>query len=120
MTRPHRPPDLVVNFHLAVLRDDGTSKNVRSGYRPAYYVMPDYWSSARHEFLDEDGINTGETGLAEVWLLTPEVYPATFWSGRCVEVAEGSRIVGTAEVVSVINPILKSPESDDTNDATEK
>ncbi|PAJ81851.1 hypothetical protein CJO71_06185 [Burkholderia ubonensis] len=71
-----------------------------------YYVRPDYWSSAHHEFVGRDSVETGEQSLAEVWLVTPEAYPHTFWIGRQLEIGEATRVVGKAEVIQVFNPIL--------------
>jgi hypothetical protein len=107
MTRPPRLPDLLVNFALTALRNDGLSKRVMSGYRPIYKVRSDYWSSAHHEFVDGNGVETGGNCQAEVWLLTPQAYPQAFWVGRRVEVAEGTRIVGLVEVLQILNPTLK-------------
>ncbi|MCA8106963.1 MULTISPECIES: hypothetical protein [Burkholderia] len=107
MARPLRPPDLMVNFSLTAQRSDGSLKEVVSGYRPIYKVRDDYLSSSHHEFVDVTGVCTGQQGRAEVWLLSPEAYPHTFWIGRRVEVAEGSRVVGIAEVLQILNPLLE-------------
>ncbi|BCF92897.1 M15 family metallopeptidase (plasmid) [Paraburkholderia sp. 22B1P] len=107
MTRPPRPPDLIVNFALTARRSDGASKEVISGYRPIYKVRTGYWSSAHHEFVDATGVCTGQQRKAEVWLLSPEAYPHTFWIGRRVEVAEGSRVVGVVDVLQILNPQLE-------------
>lgn len=110
MTRPPRQPDIEVMFELTSLRGDGDIKFVLSGYRPIYDACPDYWTSARHEFLGVERVNTGERALAEVWLLSPDAYPHSIWVGRKLRVAEGSRIVGTAEVLKIVNPILQTDE----------
>src|SRR5476649_2671888 len=107
MTRPIRSPDLMVKFALTEHTIEGALKQVRSGYRPLYDVRPDYWSSAHHEFVDTDSVTTGEQSFAEVWLLSPEAYPQTFWIGRQLKVAEGSRVIGTAEVLQILNPSLR-------------
>ncbi|WP_143135743.1 M15 family metallopeptidase domain-containing protein [Burkholderia ubonensis] len=106
MTRPIRAPDLLVLYSPAALAHEGVSKRVNSGYRPVYYVRPDYWSSAHHEFIGRDSVETGEQSLAEVWLVTPEAYPHTFWTGRQLEIREATRVVGKAEVIQVFNLIL--------------
>lgn len=108
MTRPSRPPHLLVNFYLTAHRSDGALKEVVSGYRPIYKVRADYWSSAHHEFVDVTGVWTGQQAKAEVWLLSPEAYPHTFWIGRRVDVAEGSTIVGVIDVLQIFNPLLES------------
>lgn len=108
MSRPPRPPDLIVNFSLTEHQSDGSLKEVISGYRPVYKVRTDHWSSAHHEFVAATGVCTGQQCEAEVWLLSPEAYPHTFWLGRRVEVAEGSRVVGVADVLKIVNPLLES------------
>ena len=106
MARPPRQADLIVDFSLTAHRSDGLLKEVISGYRPIYKVRADYWSSAHHEFVDATGVCTGQQCKAEVWLLSPEAYPHTFWIGRRIEVAEGSRVVGVADVLQILNPLL--------------
>ncbi|CAG9191469.1 hypothetical protein PSP6_110016 [Paraburkholderia tropica] len=107
MSRPPRQPDLIVNFTLTEHRSDGSLKEVVSGYRPTYKVRAGYWSSAHHEFVYAATVCTGQQCEAEVWLLSPEAYPHTFWLGRRVEVVEGARIVGVASVLKIVNPLLE-------------
>ena len=106
MSSPQRNPDAEVLFELTSRTIAGDIKRVLSGYRPAYDVQPDYWTSVHHEFVDVEGIATGETARAEVWFLTPEVYPQSLWIGRTLAVAEGSRRVGVATVVKIFNAVL--------------
>ncbi len=111
MSRLIRPPDLLVMFMLTALTYEGTVKHVRTGYRPIYKIRPDYWSSAHHEFAEGRSVATREQCLAEVWLVTPEAYPHTLWTGRILDVAEGTRIVGQAEIMQVLNPLLVADSS---------
>lgn len=106
MTRPIRPPDLLVRFTLTALTHEGTLKQVRTGYRPVYKIRADYWSSAHHEFAEGGCVVTGGQCLAEVWMVTPEAYPHTLWIGRVLDVAEGSRVIGQSEIMRVLNPLL--------------
>lgn len=108
MSRPNRSPDLVVNLSLTARRSDGSPKVITSGYRPLYEVQQGSWSSAHHELADANRIVTGQQGRAEVWLLSPEAYPKTFWNGRIVQIAEGPIIVGEVEILEVLNPALDS------------
>ena len=102
MTHHSRPPDLIVKFQLTA-----PDRFVRSGYRPTYGIRPDYWSSAYHAFIGTNSAKTGEACQAEVWLLTPEAYPHTLWVGRQLDVAEGPHVVGTAEVLQILIPLLE-------------
>lgn len=85
---------------------DGSVKHVLSGYRPAYDVRPDYWTSVRHEFETDAGVATGGRAAADVWFISPEAYPHSLWPGRVLNVAEGSRIVGKATIEQVLDPLL--------------
>jgi hypothetical protein len=106
MSRPARNPDAEVLFELNSRMHDGKLKRVLSGYRPCYDVRPDYWTSVLHEFVDVEGVATGEKARAEVWFLTPDVYLRSLWVGRVLSVAEGIRPVGVANVSKVFNPVL--------------
>lgn len=106
MARPPRSPDLKVIFRLTATTRKGDIKRVLSGYRPIYGIRTNYWSSAHHEFVGQSGLATGENCLADVWLLSPEAYPGTMWVGRLVSVAEGAQLIGQAQVLQVVNPLL--------------
>jgi len=84
-------------------RPDGLSSDLR--------ILPDYWSSAHHEFAEGRSVATREQCLAEVWLSTPEAYPHTLWTGRVLDVAEGARVIGQAEIIEVVNPLLVTDSS---------
>lgn len=110
MTHPLRQPDIEVMFELTSLCFDGDQKIILSGYRPIYEIRADYWSSAHHEFVGVEQLMAGQRALAKVWLLSPEAYPHSLWAGRKLRVAEGSRIVGAAAVLRIINPDLQVPD----------
>ncbi len=101
-----RPHDLEVIFQLTADSASGGPKVTSSGYRPHYRIMDDYQTSAHHEFVGVDRVATGECAVAKVWLITPEAYPKSVWSGRLITVSEGPRVVGVAEVLKVNNPVL--------------
>jgi len=103
---PSRLPDAEVLFELTALRGTGEEKIVASGYSPIYDIRPDDWTSTQHEFIEVTEVRTGQKARAHVWFLNPECYPGTLWPGRVLNVAEGSRIVGRASVLAVLNPIL--------------
>ena len=83
-----------------------------SGYRPTYDIRPDYWTSVHHEFASDVGVSTGESAVADVWFITPEVYPHSLWPGRVLAVAEGHRIVGKATVQQVFRQSLATVDRD--------
>ena len=99
-------PDAEVLFELTASTFEGRPKQILSGYRPVYGIRPDYWTSTHHEFLESGGLVTGQAGRANVWFVTPEAYPNSLWVGRVLQVAEGSRVVGSARIVKVFNAAL--------------
>lgn len=109
-SRPPKPPDAIVTFELTSKTYDGNPKTVVCGYRPTYSIRPDYLTSTHHEFIDRDALSTGETCRAEVWFLSPEAYPKSLWVGRLLEVTEGSRTIGRARVLEILNVELAGSE----------
>ncbi|MBL8310176.1 MAG: hypothetical protein JNL19_07130 [Burkholderiales bacterium] len=105
---PLREPDAEVVFSLKATRADGKPKTAKSGYRPEYGIRPDYWTCTHHEFEEASGVSTGQSVNARIWFISPEVYPHTLWIGRQLVVREGARIVGSAIVVRVVNPLMLS------------
>jgi hypothetical protein len=110
MSRPPNPPDAIVLFELTSSTYDGKRKTVVRGYRPAYKIRPDYITSTHHEFLDRETVSTDEAAHAEVWFLSPEAYPKSLWVGRSLEVVEGSRVIGSAQVLEILNKNLAGSE----------
>jgi translation elongation factor EF-Tu-like GTPase len=104
----NRPPDAIVLFRLMATDNGGKERSVISGYRPNYAIRPDYLTSVNHEFIDVTAVAPGSEGHANVWFITPEAYPRTLWPGREIQISEGAKVVGSAIIISVLNPILAS------------
>ena len=102
----NRPPDAEVILRLISTPDGGKDRAVLSGYRPHYAILEQYLTSATHELIDASELAPGTQCRANVWLITPEVYPHSLWPSREITVSEGSRVVGTAVVTHVYNPSL--------------
>ena len=51
--------------------------------------------------MDPDG-----TARGTITFLIPEQYPGTMWVGRTIDICEGERVVGTATVEKVLNPVM--------------
>lgn len=60
------------------------------------------------QFLTAEQVVTGESAEANVWFLMPEAYPNSLCVGRVLRIAEGTRVVGSAEVLRVLNPLLQA------------
>ena len=57
----------------------------------------------------------GQKVKAQVWFITPEAYPHSLWEGLILDVAEGAKVVGTATILKVHNPLLLRGADPDTS-----
>ncbi|GAB3361657.1 hypothetical protein GCM10027430_35630 [Lysobacter tyrosinilyticus] len=103
----NRDPDAQVVLRLTSTQTGGKSRSVTSGYRPNYAIRSDYLTSVHHELIDLYEIAPGGQGIANVWFITPEIYPHSLWEGREIQVSEGSRAIGSATILAVFNPMLR-------------
>ena len=53
-----------------------------------------------------DEVPADGTARGTITFITPEAYPASLWVGKILDIQEGGRIVGTAVVEKVLNPVL--------------
>ncbi len=98
----NRTPDVEVEF-----RFNGTRKNpVMSGYRPDHLIKDDYLTCGVHNYYKEGLVMPNETTLGTIIFITPEAYPHCLWTGKIINIQEGARIVGTAKIIKINNPIL--------------
>ena len=98
-----RTPDAEVTF-----RFNGTRRGpVADGYRPAHRIREDYLTTGVHHYFNAKEVAPNGTARGSITFITPEDYPHTLWEGKTIDICEGERIVGTATVEKVLNPILK-------------
>lgn len=98
-----RSPDAEMTF-----RFNGTRRTpAADGYRPAHRICEDYLTTGVHHYYDVTTVAPDGQARGTITFLSPEVYPHTLWVGRVIDICEGERIVGTATVEKVLNPILE-------------
>jgi translation elongation factor EF-Tu-like GTPase len=100
-------PDVEAEVTLLSAEEGGRHKSVSSGYRPQHVVREDYFTTGVHEYLDCDEVLPGQTAQAKIKFITPEAYPHCLWVGRVIQLQEGNRIVGSAKIVKIFNPLLE-------------
>lgn len=97
-----RTPDAEVTFQF-----NGTRRGPAfDGYRPAHRIREDYLTTGVHHYFNGSEVAPDGTARGTITFLSPEVYPHTLWVGRIIDICEGERVVGTATVERVLNPIL--------------
>lgn len=93
-------------FNGIWIRNPEYSRTVCSGMRPTFKIVENYMTSGKIEC--HDPLNDGD--LISVQLISPEYYPNSLWSGKCIEAFDGSRQMGTITVKEIFNPILDDNE----------
>ena len=102
--------DAVIKLTLLPAEEGGRKSPISSGYRGQHLIKPDYQTSAIIELIDIESLPPGESCLAKIKYITPEVYPNTLFVGREVAVYEGARKVGVAVIKQVMNQVLLKPD----------
>lgn len=101
-----RTADVEVEFFF-----NGVRKNsVQDGYRPAHLIKANYLTTGIHHYYENSFIPPDGRGIGTITFLTPEEYPHCLWIGKIIPVQEGSRIVGYAKVIRILNPMLSQYE----------
>ena len=80
---------------------------VYTGYRPAHQI-DGYLTTGLHEYIDTDRICNGESKEGFITFISPGAYPHSLKVGDKISFQEGATVVGYAEVLDVINDILKA------------
>ena len=80
---------------------------VYTGFRPAHLING-YLTTGLHEYIDADCICNGESKEGFITFISPEFYPHSLKVGDNISFQDGATIVGYAEVLDVINDVLKA------------
>ena len=99
-----RSPDIKVEF-----RFNGTrNRSVLSGYRPDHLIKDGYLTCGIHKYYKDEAVMPNETVCGTITFISPEAYPHCLWIGKVINIQEGARVVGTAVIKQVLNPLLDS------------
>lgn len=80
---------------------------VKSGYRPAH-LIGNYYTTGLHQYIGTDTLNNGETVEGYITFISPEYYPNSLAIGDRLEFYEGSKLVGSIQIIEIYNEVLKS------------
>ncbi|WP_020210723.1 hypothetical protein [Gilvimarinus chinensis] len=101
-----REPDIEAEVRLLTKEEGGRHTPAKTGYRPAHLVIDDYLTTAAQHYLGQEWLHPGESCLAHLWFITPEVYPNSLWVGKEIQFQEGARVIGFAKVTKIFNNVL--------------
>ena len=97
-----REPDVEVMFEFV-----GTRKNpVADGYRPMHLITGDCLTTGVYYYYNVQIVAPNDTAKGTITFIAPEAYPHCLWVGKKINIQEGSKIVGYATILKVLNPDL--------------
>jgi elongation factor Tu len=97
-----REPDVEVMFEFI-----GTRKNpAADAYRPMHLVKDDYLTTGVHHYYNVQTVPPDGTAKGTITFISPEAHPHCLWVGKKINIQEGTKIVGYATVLKVLNPDL--------------
>lgn len=102
-----RNPDVRVIFRFNGARYSPAC----DGYRPQCLITEGLQTTGVHHYEDAELVPPDGTVRGTITFITPEAYPHCLWPGKVLPIMEGSRIVGHAEVLAVLNPLLDAAEA---------
>lgn len=91
-----------------VIRNKRPSRNnICSGYRPAFKVKDDYLTTGIIRLIGIDELPYDNEAKAEIWFITPELYPNCLKVGQVIQFQEGKIIHGFATITKIKNKNLE-------------
>lgn len=101
-------PDLLAVVTYFEGTPDSRETPATSGYRPAHQVTEEYLTSGEHIYFENDVVFPGESAKTYIKFISPDAYPNCLWVGKKLNINEGSRVVGEAEVKEIYNDQLQA------------
>jgi len=101
-------PDFIAILKYRTAEEGGRDKPAFSGYRPHIkFPFSNYLTSGQQKFIDKEIVYPGDTVKAAIVILATDVFANTLEVGMPFEFAEGSRIIGTGEIIEIVNENLR-------------
>ena len=100
-------PDRNSDIKVVIKNNRPSKSSIYSAYRPAFKVKDDYLTTGIIRLIDCDELLYGETAIAEIWFITPEVYPHSLTIGQTIQFQEGAIVHGVAIITEIYNKILE-------------
>lgn len=98
--------DVKALVSLLPIEKGGRKNGASDGYRPQHLVADNILISGVHTYLNNGYVLPGTSSLALIKFIAPENHPNCLWIGKVINLQEGSRIIGYAEIEHIFNPLL--------------
>jgi translation elongation factor EF-Tu-like GTPase len=102
-------PHFIARLKYLTSEEGGRNQPAHSGYRPHIkFEGKKELTSGSQTFIGTDHVNPGESVDAEITILSTSIFENYLYAGLKFHFAEGPRIIGTGEILQVLdNELIK-------------
>ena len=105
--------DLIARIKYLTTAEGGRHTPAYSGYRPQVkFDFSEMQTSGQQVFVDKEIVYPGDTVTAEIAIISTEFFAHRLFVGQTFEFREGSRIIGTGEILEIKNKELLKTGTD--------
>lgn len=106
----NRDDDFIAILNYKTPEQGGRKTPAHSGYRPQVkFDFEEMQTSGQQTFIDKEIVNPGETIKARIKILSVDYFSNCLSEGMSFEFREGNIIIGTGEIIEILNDKLKKP-----------
>ncbi len=87
-----------------ILKNTGRTVPIFPDMRLTVKIKADYITTSLLAF--DNPISMGESISASITFISPKYYGNSLWTGKILDMYEGSKVIGTFMVTEILNPIL--------------
>jgi hypothetical protein len=99
--------DFIADLKYLTREEGGRQTPAFSGYRPQVkFDFDEMQTSGQQTFLNKDIVHPGDTVEAAIRILSVEHFENRLTEGMTFEFREGSRVIGTGKIMSILNDRL--------------
>jgi translation elongation factor EF-Tu-like GTPase len=102
-------PDFIARVTYRTTEQGGRRSFTKSGHRSQIkFAFSEMQTSGQQIFINKDVVYPGETVEAAIKMASPHIFRKALCKAMTFELGEGPRIIGTGEILEIINEDLNS------------
>jgi elongation factor Tu len=99
-----KSPDFISTLKYRTAEEGGRTMPAHSGYRPQIkFGFEKMQTSGQQVFIGKDIVQPGETVTAEITMVSSHIFQGRISCGMCFEFREGAIVIGTGEIIEILN-----------------
>lgn len=101
-------PDFIAKLIYTTTEEGGRESPAHSGYRPQVkFDFEKIQTSGEQIFIDKEIVCPGETVMAKISIISDHLFKHKLFIGLKYEFREGERVIGTGEIIEILNKELE-------------